>query len=142
MKLPSARSGLSPKIFLKIFLIIFPKKTCSEKFSYVFSKKPPNFQEIKLSYIFLKIVFLIFRQRYIQNSDIFRTRSIFRTLVYSEPETYSGHCQTSAMACFAKKPYHFATLSYIHGNDAFLINISFVFQEVTFRFPKAQRTNF
>ena len=26
---------------------------------------------------------------YIQNPDIFRTRSIFRTLAYSEPEAYS-----------------------------------------------------
>ena len=26
----------------------------------------------------------------------------FRTLVYSEPEAYSEHCETSTMECFAK----------------------------------------
>ena len=39
---------------------------------------------------------------YIQNPGIFRTRSIFGTLVYSEPETYSEHCQISTMERFAK----------------------------------------
>ena len=57
---------------------------------------------------------------YIQNPDIFRTRSIFRTLAYSEPryiqnprifrtlaysksETYSEACEKSTMKRFAKK---------------------------------------
>ena len=57
--------------------------------------------------------------RYIQNPDIFRARSlfrtpahsepwyiqnlvIFRTLVYSKPEEYSGPCQISTIKCFAK----------------------------------------
>ena len=31
--------------------------------------------------------FLIFRERYIKKPDIFRTRSIFTTLVYLEPKT-------------------------------------------------------
>ena len=50
---------------------------------------------------------------YIQNSDIFRTWSIFRTVVYSEPPylrsagvfkiwSYSEPCQTSAMKHFAE----------------------------------------
>ena len=32
-------------------------------------------------------IFLIFQERYIQNPGIFRTRTIFRILVYSKPET-------------------------------------------------------
>ena len=39
---------------------------------------------------------------YIQNPGIFRTRSIFRKLVYSEPEAYSEHCQTFRMERFVK----------------------------------------
>ena len=56
---------------------------------------------------------------YIQNPDIFRTRSIFRTLAYSQPwhiqnphifrklaysksKAYSEPYQTSTMKCFAK----------------------------------------
>ena len=74
--------SLSPQKFsLKIFLYFFLKKIYSGKVSYIFSKKA--FQETELSYIFLKkFFFLIFRERYIQNPGIFRTRSIFRTLVY------------------------------------------------------------
>ena len=35
------------KLFLKKFLTFFPEKTCSEKVSYIFSKKSlPNFQEL------------------------------------------------------------------------------------------------
>ena len=37
-----------------------------------------------------------------QNPSIFRTRSISKTLVYSEPEAYSEHFQTSTMERFAK----------------------------------------
>ena len=45
----------------------------------------------------------MFRERYIQNPDIFRMRSIFRTfLEYVEPETYSEHLQTSTIEQFAK----------------------------------------
>ena len=69
-----ALSGLSRQIFSpKEFLIFFPKRSCSEKFSYIFSKKPP-------ALIFRKRNFLILRERYIQNPGIFRTRGIFRTL--------------------------------------------------------------
>ena len=31
-----------------------------------------------------------------------RSRGIFRTLIYSKPETYSEHCQITTMVCFAK----------------------------------------
>ena len=51
---------------------------------------------MELSYIFLKNFFLIFRERYIQN------RGIFRTLVYSENEAYSEHCQTFTMECLTR----------------------------------------
>ena len=44
----------------------------------------------------------MFGERYFQNPNVFRTRSIFRTLVYAELETYSGHYQTSTMERFAK----------------------------------------
>ena len=57
---------------------------------------------MEYSHIFFKKVFPIFRERYIQNPSIFRTRSILRNLVYSEPTVYSEHCQTSLMERFAK----------------------------------------
>ena len=47
-------------------------------------RKPPK---INSSY-FRKKNFLIFRERYIQSPSMFRTRSIFRTLVCSEPVVY------------------------------------------------------
>ena len=50
---------------------------------------------------FRKRSFLIFCEKYIQNPDIFRTRCIFKTLVYLEPEAYLEHCQTSTMELFA-----------------------------------------
>ena len=55
-----------------------------EKISYIFSKE-------SCSYIplwFKKWNFLIFRERYIQNPSILRTRIRFRTLTYLEPEEY------------------------------------------------------
>ena len=48
---------------------------------------------------------LVFRERYIQNPAIFRTRGIFRTLVYLKSETSSEHCETSTMERFAKINY-------------------------------------
>ena len=77
-------SASSPKLFsLKKFL----KNTCSEKVSYIFSKKSfSNLQEMELSYIFFKNVFLIFCEGYIQNPrhilnpGIFKSQDIFRTL--------------------------------------------------------------
>ena len=53
---------------------------------------------------FKKRNFVIFRERYIWNL------SIFRTLLYSKPETYSEHCQESTMESFAKNSYiaHFS----------------------------------
>ena len=47
------------------------------------------FQETELSNTSGNGTFLIFRERYIQNPSIFRTRSIFRTLTYLEVEEYS-----------------------------------------------------
>ena len=102
------------------------------------------FQETELSYIavnrtflyFLKNVFLIFRKKYIQNPDVFKTGSIFRELVYSEPEAYSEHCQTFTTKRFVKvstkctfrsqpsnffpKKFNSKKLSYILGNETFL----------------------
>ena len=88
MQRPSALSGLSPqKIFRKNFFYFFLKNPALKKF----------------------------RESYIQNPGIFRTRSIYRTLVYSEPEAYSEHCQTSTMERFTKISYlvHFKKSSYI-----------------------------
>ena len=44
----------------------------------------------------------MFRERYIQNPDIFITRYIFSTLVYLEPEAYSEQCQKSTAERLAK----------------------------------------
>ena len=41
-------------------------------------------------------------KRYIQNPGLFRPRSIFRILVYLEPEAYPEHCHTSTIERFAK----------------------------------------
>ena len=84
MELRDAFLGLISKNFsLKKFL----KNTCSEKVSYIFSKKSfSNLQETELSYIFFKNVFLIFWEGYIQNPrhilnpGIFKSQDIFRTL--------------------------------------------------------------
>ena len=102
------------KLALKKFLIFSEKipnflKTESPKKLLYFRKR--NFlilQKTELFYTsekelfkktflyFSKRNFTIFRERYIQNPRIFRTRSIFRTLVYLEPETYSEHYQKVA----------------------------------------------
>ena len=93
----------------------------SEKNSNVFSKESLYFRKWKPLQIFyisgngtfsyfgkdmFRIVilrnFLVFRERYIQNPAIFRTRGIFRTLVYLKSETSSEHCETSTMERFAK----------------------------------------
>ena len=92
----------------------------SEKNSNVFSKESLYFRKwepLKILYIsgngtflyfgksILRILklrnFLVFRERYIQNPAIFRTRGIFRTLVYLKSETSSEHCETSTMERFA-----------------------------------------
>ena len=69
-----------------------------KKFFLYFGKRKPR----KNSLHFRKRNFLIFQERYIQNPDIFRTKSIFRTLVYLGSEAYSEHRQTSTMERFAK----------------------------------------
>ena len=82
------------KIVPKKCLIFFSKKHTLKQFL-IFSQK-------KVFLIFRKQNFLIFRERYIQNLGIFRTRSIFRTLVYLQLKAYSEHCQTSAIERFIK----------------------------------------
>ena len=54
---------------------------------------------MELSYIFLKKFFLYF------GKGIFRTLACLELEVYSECETYSEHCETSTMKCFAKNSY-------------------------------------
>ena len=96
-----------PKFFPKKSLVFLPKKTCSEKVSYTFSKKLQTFwdgslekfrnvlilPEIELSYI-LKNTKNVFRTLtflepwHIQNYGIFRTRGIFRTLSSIYDETF------------------------------------------------------
>ena len=72
MDLPSSNIKKSFIISQKKAFLIFQER------------KPPK---INSSY-FRKKNFLIFREQYIQNPSMFRTRSIFRTLVYSEPVVY------------------------------------------------------
>ena len=100
-----------------------------------FRKRKPR----KNSLFFRKRNFLKFAESYIQNTSIFRTKSVFRILVYSQPEAYSEHCQTSTMKRFVKQ-LPTSALSYIPGNEAFSINISLIFQEATFRARKVKRT--
>ena len=96
----------------------------SDKNSNIFSKESLYFRKwepLKILYIsgngtflyfgksILRILklrnFLILRERYIQNPAIFRTRGIFRALLYLKSETYSEHCETSTMERFAKINY-------------------------------------
>ena len=105
----------------KKFLIFFPKKTCSERVSYIFSKKA--------FLIFRKRNFFVFRKVYsepwrIQNPGIFRNRGIFRTL----SNIYDGtFCKNSYLAYFyvqAKKKLkqiHPEKISYISGNETFYL---------------------
>ena len=108
-------SSFNIKKILKYFLLL--QETETPKKNHFISG---NGNSKKASYIsgdgtflyFRKRNFLIFWKRYIQNPDVFRTRSIFRTLVYLEPETYSKYCQTWTMERFAKNSYlaHFFIL--------------------------------
>ena len=69
------------------------------------AKKFLIFQETetpKKCFIFQENESFISRNRYIQNTSLFGTRSIFKTLVYLKPKAYSEHCQTSMMKRFAK----------------------------------------
>ena len=91
-------SGLPKKI-----LMFFSKESCSYisengnlEENLLNIKKPFIFQETELSYIPRKVYSEpqhIQNQKHIQNSGIFRT------------ETYSEHCQSSTMECFAKNSY-------------------------------------
>ena len=89
---------------LKILLwkhIYFLKNLLWKCFLYLIKKSFSNFQDTELCHIFFRKVFLLFQEKYIQNPVIFRTRSIFRTLVYLESKAYlniynvtSNICQT------------------------------------------------
>ena len=95
---------------LPIFQEMEPFSPSPENFLY-FRKPPKNFLYFYISetskkfFIFQETKLLIFREKYIQNPSIFRTRSIFRTLTYSEPEAYLELCQTSTVERFAKNSY-------------------------------------
>ena len=103
MQWPSTLFGLSPQNLLWKSFLYFLQKSFS------------NF--------FLKKVFPIFRERYVQNPGISRTRNIFRTLTNSKLEAYSAtwyvqnlkHIQNTVkhLWCFAKNSYlvHFLALT-------------------------------
>ena len=89
MELSSALSGLSPHNFsLKRFFIFFPKKPAVKKFVTVSHTSFSNFQKTELFYIYFRMFFLYF------GKGIFRTRSIFRTLIYPEHGAYSENSET------------------------------------------------
>ena len=81
MELPSALFGLSPQNFSqKSFLYFFLKNLALKNLTYIFSKTSfVNFRKGNI---------LIFLERYMKKPGISRPRTIFRTLVYSEPETF------------------------------------------------------
>ena len=119
MELPSALSSLSP---LKNLFYFFLKKVLWESFSYFLKTSSSNFQETELSYIFLKTVFLVFRERFSQNLGIFRTRSIFRTRgtfrtllnIY-----YKTFCKNSYLAHFLNPLKKVLIFSYISESGTF-----------------------
>ena len=86
MRQPSALFGLSPQSFSQ-------KNLLCKSFLYFLKKSFTNFQEKN---------FFIFWEKCIQNAITFRTTETFRTPVYSKPEAYSEHSQTSTMEPFAK----------------------------------------
>ena len=71
----------------QIFLDILKRKL----FLYFRKRKPRNFFLHSRKRNFLEKVYS--ETRHIQNPGEFRTRSIFRTLVYLEPEANPEHCQ-------------------------------------------------
>ena len=114
------------KCYLAHFLASALKKTCSEKVSYIFSKKsPPNFQETELSYIFLKQVFLIFRERYIQNPSVFRTSGIFRTLSDIYDEKFSKNSYGVRFSAPVSKFFPKNSLYFLKKNPLIFRNLNF-----------------
>ena len=85
---PDKISYISRRGNIKKIPNIFSKESCS----YILGNGNPEkiliFQETEAFLYFRKRNFLIFQERFIQNPSIFRTRSTFRTLAYSEPEGY------------------------------------------------------
>ena len=104
---------------LLIFREVEPFSPPGENFLYFRKRKPfKNFlyflkrklflyfrNREKALYISGNKTFLHFGERYIQNTSMFRTRSIFKTIAYVELEAYLEHCQTFTMECLAKNSY-------------------------------------
>ena len=86
----------------------------------------------------MKRIFLIIWEKNIQNSSIFRTRSILTTLAYLEPEAYSEHCQTSAMECFVK----IANLRTFRPQPSKIFPKKTCSEKVFYIFSKKSRFNF
>ena len=101
---------------------IFSKKSCSYISRNGNPKKLLICQQTEVSYISGRVYS---KPWHTQNPNIFRTTSIFRTLVYSEPEAYSKHCETFTMESFSfniKKSLIFQeTIPYISGNGTFFL---------------------
>ena len=142
MQLLSALFSFNPQnVPLKNSLVFFLKKPAL-KFLYFLNKSFSNFQEMELSYLFLKNVFLTYisgkvysepwhiqNQNHIQKPGIFRTRDIFRIL-YSEYSSAMEHfAEIATQRTFKpkrkiklkKKKKHSEKISYIFSKKAFLI---------------------
>ena len=116
MQLPSTLFGHSPQNFsLKNFLYFFLKKSALKEFLIFSQKSVSCFQESRTFLHFLKnyIAYILGKVyseswyiqknwKHIQNPKIFRTKSIFTIIVYSETRTCSEHGQTSTTESFAK----------------------------------------
>ena len=119
-----------PRKFVIFHETKVPKKVlvCSQKKTFgIFlemeaPKKACIFQKMKLSYISRKVYW---EPIYIHNPIIFRTTSKFRTLVYSNQERYSQHCQTSKIEPFSfiiQEILSFRkTILYISRNGTFFL---------------------
>ena len=135
-------------------------KACSEKMSYIFSRKCPIFwkrkpqkkilifQETERFLYFSRRNFLIFWKRYIQNPDIFRTRSIFRILTYLEPCHIQNprHIPNTVKHLrwnvFAKKqlPTTLKKISYIFRKWKFLEIFSYISGNETFLYFRKRKS--
>ena len=94
--------GLSPQNFSPQNFCFFLKRPALKKFFIFSQKKLFLFSGNGTFLFFLKKGFFYISGKIYSKLGTFRTTSIFRTLVYSEPEAYSEHCQTSTIERFAK----------------------------------------
>ena len=104
----------NPKIRKFLILFVLSLQNFSPKnFLYFFLKRPARkmFLIFSQNKLFLKLAFFYFLKKsfpyisgkvYSEHRGIFRIRSIFRALIYSEPEVYSEYCETSTMERLAK----------------------------------------